>query len=165
MKEKSNFFFKKYSIPKNNNIVHFQQLNIPLQRAARVDFKRRAYCPHKGDFFLIEIIYWYISFNFPTEVILHVSAPLLCKFLRQWFATKVVKMEVSQVSESMKTIIHVLQTATFAKKLGIQWQRFQPSQFDREFPDLMSCLPLSDFYQILLICYKIIKTKGKIANL
>ena len=74
-------------------------------------------------------------------------------------------MEVSQVSESMKTIIHVLQTATFAKKLGIQWQRFQPSRFDREFPDLMSCLPLSDFYQILLICYKIMKTKGKIANL
>ena len=51
------------------------------------------------------------------------------------------------------------------KKLGIQWQRFQPSRFDREFPDLMSCLPLSDFYQILLICYKIMKTKGKIANL
>ena len=32
-------------------------------------------------------------------------------------------------------------------------------------PDLMSCLPLSDFYQILPIYYKIMKTKGKIANL
>jgi len=49
---------------------------------------------------------------------LHVSAPLLCKFLRQWFATKVVKKGVPRVSESLKMIIHVLQTATFAQKLG-----------------------------------------------
>ena len=83
---------------------------------------------------------------------------MLCKFLSQWFATKVVKMEVSQVSESMKTIIHVLQTATFAKNLAYSGRDSNP-------PDLMSCLLLSDFYQILPIYYKIMKIKGKIANL
>lgn len=49
---------------------------------------------------------------------LHVSVTLLCKFLRQWFATKVVKKGKLHVSESLKTIIHVLQTATFAQNLG-----------------------------------------------
>ena len=66
-------------------------------------------------------------------------------------------MEVSQVSESMKTIIHVLQTATFAKNLEYSGRDSNP-------PDLMSCLLLSDFYQILPIYYKIMKIKGKIAN-
>ena len=67
-------------------------------------------------------------------------------------------MEVSQVSESMKTIIHVLQTATFAKNLAYSGRDSNP-------PDFMSCLLLSDFYQILPIYYKIMKIKGKIANL
>ena len=48
-------------------------------------------------------------------------------------------------------------------------QRFQPSRFDRESPDLIGSLPIwclasrsPDFYQILPIYHKILKTRGKL---
>ena len=41
-----------------------------------------------------------------------------------------------------------------------KYQRFQPSRFDQESPDLMCCLP-PNFYQILPIYHEILKMRGK----
>ena len=44
-------------------------------------------------------------------------------------------------------------------KCQIPWQRFQPSQFAQESPDLMCYLPLSQFLQILLTYHEILNRK------